>query len=77
MTFVLEAVRSAKLCPNLKCSFYIDKDVFLGFVVSAKDVEMEEEMMKAIKDWLNTLYHHRSLKFPQPCRILREVWANI
>jgi hypothetical protein len=35
-----------------KCTFCIDKVVFLGFVVSGQDVEVDEENIKAIRDWM-------------------------
>ncbi|XP_042386576.1 uncharacterized protein LOC121978276 [Zingiber officinale] len=39
---VLEALRREKLFANLKkCSFYVDKLVFLGFVVSSRGVEVD------------------------------------
>ncbi|XP_042386562.1 uncharacterized protein LOC121978260 [Zingiber officinale] len=41
---VLEALRHEKLFANLKkCSFCVDRDVFLGFVVSSRGVEVDEE----------------------------------
>ena len=49
---VLEVLREEKLFANLKkCDFCMDKIVFLGFVVSAKGIEVDEEKIKAIKDW--------------------------
>jgi uncharacterized protein YggL (DUF469 family) len=35
-----------------KCNFCTDKVVFLGFVVSAQDVEVDEEKIKAVREWL-------------------------
>jgi hypothetical protein len=35
-----------------KCTFCSNKVVFLGFVVSGQSVEMDEEKIKAIRDWL-------------------------
>ena len=34
-----------------KCSFGVDKVVFLGFVVSANGIEVDEEKVKSIKTW--------------------------
>ena len=34
-----------------KCSFCMDKVVFLGFVVSSKGVEVDSEKVKAIQEW--------------------------
>ncbi|RVX02077.1 Transposon Ty3-G Gag-Pol polyprotein [Vitis vinifera] len=49
---VLAVLRKEKLYANLKkCSFYMDKVVFLGYVVSAKRIEVDEEKVKAIKEW--------------------------
>ena len=45
-------LRKEKLFANLKkCSFCKDKLVFLRFVVSAKGIEVDEEKIKAIRDW--------------------------
>ena len=47
-----EVLRKEKLFANLKkCTFCTDKLVFLGFVVSAKGIEMDEEKVKAIQEW--------------------------
>jgi hypothetical protein len=49
---VLDELRKEKLFANLeKCSFCTDHVVFLGFVVSAKGIELDESEVKAIKDW--------------------------
>ena len=48
---VLAVLRKEKLYVNLKkCSFCMDKVVFLGYVVSAKGIEVDEEKVKAIKE---------------------------
>ncbi|PKI59770.1 hypothetical protein CRG98_019835 [Punica granatum] len=48
----ITSLRREKLYANLKkCSFCLDRVVFLGFVVSARGVEVDEEKVKAIKDW--------------------------
>ena len=50
---MLAVLRKEKLYANLKkCSFCMDKVVFLGYVVSAKGIEVDEENVKAIKEWL-------------------------
>jgi hypothetical protein len=52
---VLAVLRKEKLNANLKkCSFYLDKVVFLGYVVSAKGIAMDEEKVKAVKEWPTT-----------------------
>ena len=49
---VLEILRKEKLFANLKkCTFCMDKLVFLGFVVSKKGIEVDEEKVKAIQEW--------------------------
>ena len=50
--YVLTVLRKEKLYANLKkCSFCMDKVVFLGYVVSVKGIEVDEENVKAIKEW--------------------------
>ena len=52
LRLVLEVLRKEKLFANLKkCTFCTDKIVFLGFVVSAKGIEVDKEKVKAIQDW--------------------------
>jgi hypothetical protein len=52
---VLAVLRKEKLNANLKkCSFYLDKVVFLGYVVSAKGIAVNEEKVKAVKEWPTT-----------------------
>ncbi|XP_072064137.1 uncharacterized protein [Arachis hypogaea] len=49
---VLEVFRQEKLYANLKkCTFCIDRVIFLGFVVSASGIEVDEEKVKAIREW--------------------------
>ena len=49
---VLDVLRKEKLYANLKkCSFCMDKVVFLGYVISVKGIEVDEEKVKAIKEW--------------------------
>jgi hypothetical protein len=49
---VLAVLRKEKLNVNLKkCSFFLDKVVFLGYVVSAKGIAVDEEKVKAVKEW--------------------------
>ncbi|XP_048613491.1 uncharacterized protein LOC111211802 [Brassica napus] len=49
---VLDVLRKEKLFANLeKCSFGTDHVVFLGFVVGADGLRVDEEKIKAIRDW--------------------------
>ena len=49
---VLDVLRKEKLYVNLKkFSFFMDKVVFLGYVVSVKGIKVDEEKVKAIKEW--------------------------
>ena len=49
---VLETLRQEKLYANLKkCSFCMDKVNFLSFVVSSQGVEVNEDKVRAIKEW--------------------------
>jgi hypothetical protein len=48
----LRNVFSEQLYVNLKkCTFCIEKIVFLDYVVTTQDIEMDEEKVKAIQDW--------------------------
>ncbi|PKI61144.1 hypothetical protein CRG98_018464 [Punica granatum] len=48
---VLDVLRKEKLFANLKkCTFCTDKLVFLGFVVSAQGIQVDEERVRAIQE---------------------------
>ena len=50
---VLAILREERLYANKeKCTFRTDKVVFLGFVVSGKGVEVYQEKVKAIREWM-------------------------
>lgn len=52
---VLIVLQENKLHVNLKkCSFMIDKLLFLGFIVSAEGIQVNEEKIQAIKEWPTT-----------------------
>ncbi|PIK36128.1 hypothetical protein BSL78_27040 [Apostichopus japonicus] len=52
LTSVLSVLRKEKLYANLKkCTFCTDNIVFLGFVISADGIKVDEEKVKAIKEW--------------------------
>ena len=45
-------LRKEPLYANLKrCDFCMDIIIFLGYVVSAKGIEMDEAKVKAILEW--------------------------
>lgn len=49
---VLDVLRKERLFANLKkCTFYTNKLVFLGFVVNAQGIQVDEEKVRAIQDW--------------------------
>ncbi|RDY04034.1 Retrovirus-related Pol polyprotein from transposon 17.6, partial [Mucuna pruriens] len=49
---VFNVLRENKLYRNLnKCSFILESVVFLGFVVSSKGISVDEEKVKAIREW--------------------------
>ena len=48
---VLDVLRKEELYANItKCTFCTNKVVFLGFVVSAQGVEVDEEKIKAVRE---------------------------
>ncbi|XP_015578722.1 uncharacterized mitochondrial protein AtMg00860-like [Ricinus communis] len=52
LRLVLDILRAEKLYANLKkCIFCMDKLDFLSYIVSAKGIEVDEEKVKAIKEW--------------------------
>jgi len=49
---VLNVLRKESLYANLKmCDFCTDIIIFLGYVVSAKSIKMDEAKVKAIQEW--------------------------
>ena len=49
---ILEVLRKEKLFANFKkYSFFNEKVKFLGYVVGANGIEVDEENVKAIKEW--------------------------
>jgi hypothetical protein len=48
---VLEVLRYEKLYANFKkCTFCMEKVVFIGYVVGTKGIEVDEEKVKAIQE---------------------------
>ncbi len=51
--WVLDQLRKHSLYANLKkCHFHQDEMRFLGYIVSHQGIQMEEEQIKTIRDWL-------------------------
>ena len=49
---VLDVLRKETLYSNInKCSFCLDRVIFLGYVISANGLEVNMEKVKAIKEW--------------------------
>jgi hypothetical protein len=49
---VLDVLRKEKLYANLKkYSFCKEEVMFLGYIISAEGIEVDEEKVKAIKEW--------------------------
>uniref|UniRef100_A0A2N9GA30 Reverse transcriptase n=1 Tax=Fagus sylvatica TaxID=28930 RepID=A0A2N9GA30_FAGSY len=52
LRYVFDVLRCEKLYANFKkCTFCMEKVVFLGYVVSTKGIEVDEEKVKVIKEW--------------------------
>ncbi|XP_070017473.1 uncharacterized protein [Nicotiana sylvestris] len=52
LTVILDVLRKEKLFANpKKCDFFVDRMIFLGFVVSGKGIEVDETKVKAIREW--------------------------
>ena len=52
LKYVLDVLRKERFFANLKkCTFCTDKLMFLGFVVSAQGIQVDEEKVRAIQDW--------------------------
>jgi len=50
---VLAVLREQKLYANLdKCTFCTNKVVFLGFVVSGHGVDVDEDKIQAVREWM-------------------------
>ena len=61
---VLQTLRKESLYANMKkCTFGVDKLVFLGFVVSSKGVHVDESKINAIKTWPQPINLHQVRSF--------------
>ena len=65
LTQVCTTFRKESLYGNLKkCSFFIDKVIFLGFIVSFEGVSADPQKVQAIVDWpeLKNIHEIRSFR---------------
>ena len=65
LTQVCTTLRKESLYGNLKkCSFFTDKVVFLGFIVSSEGVSADPQKVQAIVDWpeLKNIHEIRSFR---------------
>ena len=52
LRYIFDVLRYEKLYANFKkCTFCMEKVVILGYVVSTKGIEVDEEKIKVIKEW--------------------------
>ena len=52
LRYVFDVLKCEKLYANFKkCNFCMENVVFLGYVVSTTSIEVDEEKVKAIKEW--------------------------
>ena len=52
LKYVLDVLRKERFFSNLnKYTFYINRLVFLSFVVSAQEIQVDEEKVRVIRDW--------------------------
>ena len=53
LQLVLDHLRKYRLYANLKkCWFHQDEVLFLGYIVSAQGIRMEDEQIETVKNWL-------------------------
>ena len=77
LTQVCTTLRKESLYGNLKkCSFFTDKVVFLGFIVSSEGVSADPQKVQAIVDWPEPKNIHEILNFHGfasfYCRFIKE-----
>ena len=52
LKYVLDVLRKERLFANMKkCTFCTDRLVFLGFVVCAQGIQVDEKKVRAIQEW--------------------------
>jgi hypothetical protein len=52
LRYVFDVLKCEKLYANFKkCNFCMEKVVFLGYIVTTTGIEVDEEKVKAIKEW--------------------------
>ena len=77
LKYVFEVLRKEQLFANLgMCSFGTDHVVFLGFVVRAEGLRVDEEKIKAIRNW-PTQRRGRGEKLSRPGRVLSKVCLEL
>ena len=61
---VCTTLKEASLYTNLKnCSYFVDKVIFLSYVVSSKGVSADPKKVKAIVKWLEPCTIHEDCSF--------------
>ena len=64
LTQVCTTLRKESLYGNLKkCSFFTDRVIFLGFIVSSKGVSVDPHKVQAIVEWLEPKNIHEIWSF--------------
>jgi hypothetical protein len=68
---IFNAQRDARLFGNLKkCTFSVDRVLFLGYVVTPQGIEVDHAKVEAIHSWPIPKKHLIDVKFFRPCGIL-------
>jgi hypothetical protein len=68
---IFNAQRDARLFGNLKkCTFSVDRVLFLGYVVTPQGIEVDHAKVEAIHSWPISKKHLTDVKFFRPCEIL-------
>lgn len=77
LRMVLEVLQNKKLFINLKkCSFLTSKLIFLGYVVSFEGIHVDEDKVKAIRDWPAPKNVSELNSFPWASSVLSVLYAQ-